>query len=48
MSSSDEEDQNANKLIGNKRKRDEIQMHGATVVPEPAFLKHRKLLDKKF
>ena len=34
--------------IGKKRKRDEMQMHGATLVPEPAFLKHRKLLDKKF
>ena len=21
-------------------------MHGATVVPEPAFIKHRKLLEK--
>lgn len=31
-----------------KRKRDEVQMHGATVVPEPAFLKHRKMLNKKF
>ncbi len=34
--------------VGKKRKRDEVQMHGATVVPEPAFLKHKRLLDKKF
>jgi len=27
---------------GNKR-----EMHGATVVPEAAFLKHKKLLSKK-
>jgi hypothetical protein len=41
LSSSDDEVK-----VLKKRKRDEVQMHGATVVPQPAFLKHRKLLDK--
>lgn len=43
MSSSDEE---KDAKVLKKRKRDEVQMHGATVVPQPAFLKHRKLLEK--
>ena len=33
--------------LGNKRQREKAVMHGATVVPEPAFMKHRKLLEKK-
>ena len=31
-----------------KSRKDEVQMHGATVVPEAAYLQHRKLLDKKW
>lgn len=48
MSSSEEEEvqQESTKVL-KKRSRDEMQMHGATIVPQPAFLKHRKLLDKK-
>lgn len=30
------------------KKRNKGEMHGATVVPEPAYLRHKKLLDKKF
>ena len=32
--------------VGKKRLREE--MHGATLVPEPAYLKHKRLLNKKF
>jgi len=31
-----------------KSRKEEVQMHGATVVPEAAYLQHRKLLDKKW
>jgi hypothetical protein len=33
-------------LVASKSKQGK-EMHGATVVPEPAFLKHKKLLGKK-
>ncbi len=46
-SSEDEEVQQESTKVLKKRSRDEMQMHGATIVPQPAFLKHRKLLDKK-
>ena len=43
LMSSDEED-NAPK----KRQKKDQEMRGATVISEPAFLRHKRLLDKKF
>ena len=34
-------------VLGKRKKADQAVMHGATVVPEPAFIKHRKLLEKQ-
>ena len=48
MSSSEEETEKKLEEAPKKRVKKETEMHGATVVPEAAFLKHKRLLDKKF
>lgn len=48
LMSSDEEELRDTEVTKKRSKKEEVQMHGATVVPEPAYLKHRRLLDKKF
>ena len=45
---SDVEDEIEQKPKQRKLRKEEVQMHGATVVPEAAYLQHRKLLDKKW
>ena len=34
-------------MISKDKKQNKREMHGATVVPEAAFLKHKKLLGRK-
>ena len=53
MSDDNEEEQKDSKplvvkemVLGKRKRADQAVMHGATVVPEPAFIKHRKLLEK--
>ena len=45
MSSGDEEELDSNPK---KRQKKDHEMRGATVISEPAFLRHKRLLDKKF